>query len=215
MIPNTTKNHTLRDLLIASDRRRWLDIGCGGNFEEGFRAIDCFPEVLVPEAHRERYKRIDILGITQEQRVALGRFDLIRLQHVLEHFTWEEVAHVLSNCADLLDDKGILLITVPDLRVHIDKYLGSTYRSSSFAGWAQQRIPVDAPDSCYFSVFAHSMPYEPHKWCYDQTEFEYSSQSMGKFTHVEFLPRSSPLARVPFTHNRPDEDVCVIAGLAE
>ena len=47
----------------------------------------------------------------------LGKFNLIRMQHVLEHFTFEEADLVLNNCYLLLEKNGVLLISVPDLDI--------------------------------------------------------------------------------------------------
>jgi hypothetical protein len=118
----------------------------------------------------------------------------------------------LTNCASLLSSGGILLLTVPDLEIHVARYLQKAYKTDlGYAGWAQQRIPSDAPDSCYFSLFAHSMTYEPHLWCYDQAGLGYKVASTGAFQTQFVLPKDSALAETPFTHNRPDEDLCLIA----
>jgi predicted SAM-dependent methyltransferase len=202
----------LRDQLVADKKTRWLDIGNGGEFAKGFYYLDTFPENMVAGPYRSRYFRLDIASAGPEALQSLGQFDLIRMQHVFEHLTLEEGARTLENCARLLLPGGVLLMSVPDLRVNIQKYLEDGYKDwKGFQGWAHQRIPTDAPNSFYFSIFAHSMTYESHKWCYDYEGLEYQVAHTEKFTDIHELKPDDEQANVPFTHNRPDEDVCLVA----
>jgi predicted SAM-dependent methyltransferase len=141
----------------------------------------------------------------------LGKFDLIRMQHVFEHFSYEEGRQVLKNCAKLLEKNGVILITVPDLRIHIRHYLKGTYKKWGFRWWAHNRIPEDSPNSFYFSIYTHSMPHEQHKWCYDFDGLRYQLEACGEFKNIRQLRATHALASSPFTHNRPEEDVCAIA----
>lgn len=203
---------TIKKQLITSGRNRWLDVGCGGNFEDGFDYIDTFPEGLLSEHVRNRYHRLDIINASDEALRAMGDFDLVRLQHTFEHFSLEEGQKVLSNCHKLLRSGGIIIITVPDLEVHIRAYLDGTYNElSDFRNWALNRIEKDAPDSYYFSIFAHSMPYESHKWCYDWNGLRHAINMTGLYKDICRLTIDDAMAEVPFTHNRPEEDLCVIA----
>jgi predicted SAM-dependent methyltransferase len=126
--------------------------------------------------------------------------------------TYEEGLRVLKTCADLLNEGGIILISVPDLKVHIQKYLNDEYKEwKGFGWWANKRIPEDAPNSFYFSIFAHSMPYESHKWCYDFEGLKYQLEKSDCFIDIKKLEIDDGLSSTPFTHNRPEEDVCVMA----
>lgn len=202
---------TLQKQLIASGKNRWLDVGNGGRFDKGFEYLDVFPEGFIPAAHRALYHRLDVINATDHKIDELGKFDLVRLQHVLEHFSFEDGHRALVNVGRLLRRGGHLLITVPDLRRHLSEYQSSGYRDwDGFKAWAHLRIPEDAPASAYFSVFAHSMTFEPHKWCYDYEGLEYQVRRAGVFGSIRELALGDPLAGVPFTHNRPDEDVCLL-----
>jgi hypothetical protein len=64
-----------------------------------------------------------------------------------------------------------------------------------------QRIAKDAPNSFYFSIFAHSMIYESHKWCYDNDGLIYQLKKSNKFKNIWELKHSGSLALNPFTHN--------------
>ncbi len=202
----------LKEQLTQAKKTRWLDIGSGGNFEDGFYYLDTFPEGMVDERFRKRYFRADLLNSSDLKLKELGTFDLVRLQHTFEHFTPEEGLRVLQTCARLLNDGGYILISVPDLRVHIEKYRNGGYADwKGFRWWANQRISENAPDSFYFSIFAHSMPYEGHKWCYDNEGLQFQLEQAEVFVDIQELKLDNPLSSTPFTHNRPEEDVCYLA----
>lgn len=202
----------LKNKLIGERKIHWLDVGCGGNFENGFCYLDTFPEGIIDSKFRDKYFRIDIANAPEETLAKLGKFDLVRMQHTFEHFSYEEGREVLKNCAKLLNKDGIILITTPDLKIHIKKYLNDEYKNwNGFKWWANKRISVNAPNSFYFSIFAHSMPYESHKWCYDFEGLKYQLEISGEFKDIREIALDDSLASVPFTHNRPEEDICVIA----
>lgn len=199
----------LREHLFSENKTKWLDVGCGGNFEEHFFYVDVFPEGMISE--KDRYFRTNIINATESELERMGKFDLIRMQHVFEHFTPEDGKKVLFNCAQLLNPGGYILISTPDLKKYIAFYQNGTIRDGF--DWALQRVEKDSPDSFFFSVFSHSVSYESHEWCYDAEGLKYQLASTGKFGNIEELTLDHPMANVPFTHNRPHEDVCVLAQL--
>lgn len=198
----------LKETLIRENKTEWLDIGCGGNLEPNFFYIDTFPEGIVAE--REKYFRVDIVNATDFQLERIGKFDLVRMQHVFEHFTPEDGIRVLGNCAKILKPDGYILITTPDLKRFVHMYLAGTISDNE---WALNRINKNSPASFYFSIFAHSMLYEQHKWCYDAEGLLYQLNATDKFKNMRELPLNDELSNIPFTHNKPGEDVCVIAQL--
>jgi predicted SAM-dependent methyltransferase len=205
----------LRSELVKYGKTRWLDVGNGGRFDPGFEYLDILPDASVSKEIQQKYHRASIVDLSDGTIESLGTFDLVRLQHTLEHFDFEDGLQALANCARLLREGGYLLIAVPDLEIHIQHYLHDSYKDwQGFQSWATRRIPIDAPASAYFSVFAHSMTFEPHFWCYDYEGLVYQVRRSGKFREVRRLELSDHLASVPFTHNRPEEDVCLLAKRA-
>lgn len=198
----------LKEKLTKENKKRWLDVGSGGNLDEEFYYVDTFPESLF--GNNGKYFRLDIINANDFQLERLGKFDLIRMQHVFEHFTPEDGIRVLNNCAKLLNKDGYILITTPDLRRFVHMYLSGTINRND---WSLTRVAKDAPESFYFSVFAHSLLHEQHKWCYDAEGLLYQLNSTVKFYNVREIKLSDDLANIPFTHNRPDEDVCVMGQL--
>lgn len=203
-------NKGLREKLIQEKKTKWLEIGCGGTFEENFVYVDLFPNTLVNR--KGAYHRLDIVHATEDEFLKLGTFDLIRMQHVFEHFSPENGLVVLHNCARLLNPGGYLLISTPDLKKYISFYLSNQIRSNY--DWALNRIKKESPNSFYFSVFTHSVQHERHEWCYDAEGILYQLQLTGKFKNSREIVLTDELANIPFTHNRPNEDVCVLAQLA-
>ena len=212
---NGSINGGLRRHLLDNNKTRWLEIGCGGTLEENFSYIDIFPEGIVDRAFQDRYWRLDIVNASDEALDKLGRFDFIRMQHVFEHFTPEDGTLVLSKCARMVNQGGYLLISTPDLRIHAMTYLGGGYKNNpemeSFIKCARLRIKNDSPDSFYFSICAHSLLYEKHLWCYDFEGLKYMLNETKAFYDIQEIGLDHPFANFPFTHNRPDEDVCVLA----
>jgi len=200
-------NGGLKEKLVSENKGKWLDIGCGGNLEKDFYYLDTFPEGVV--SIKDRYFRADIINMSENDFSRVGKFDLVRLQHVFEHFTPENGLKVLSNCARLLNTDGYLLITTPDLVKHIHLFLSG--KISENYDWALSRIEKNSPNSFYFSVFAHSLLHEKHKWCYDADGLIYQFQRVGKFKNIQQLKLGDELSNIPFTHNRPEQDVCIIA----
>lgn len=199
----------LKEELKKSNKTRWLDIGCGGNFEDNFYYVDTFPEGMV--AQKDKYFRIDIINATDSELEKMGNFDLIRMQHVFEHFTPEDGLRVLKNCAKILNVDGYILISTPDLRKFVHLYLSGKIRDNF--NWALQRVGKNDPDSFYFSIFTHSLLTEKHHWCYDAEGLLFQLERAGVFKNIREIKLADLLANVPFTHNRPSEDVCVVAQL--
>jgi len=200
--------------LKKNNQMRWLDLGSSVNHSNGnFYFADLYPKEECLEEMKAKYFQLNItIPISSEDLDRLGKFDLIRMQHVFEHFTFEEADIVLENCFQLLNKNGKLLISVPDLDIYIARYLNKTLKQiPSFGPWAHKRIKENSPQSDYFSIYAHSMLFEKHLWCYNRTGLINKIVSTGKFKNVKRIGLLNNLSGIPFTHNRPEEDLCVLA----
>lgn len=134
------------------------------------------------------------------------------MQHVLEHFDFEDAVKVLKNASLLLSRGGLILLTVPDLKKNIKEYLKGHYKKwPKFIKWAQKRIPKNAPLSFYFSIFTHSLPASRHFWCYDIEGLKYIINLTKKYCNIKILDIQNFQSSIPFTHNRPQEDLCILA----
>ena len=205
-----SKTNTLKEYLVNNSKIKWLDVGATDSMSEGFSACDLYPpDNLKSSDNFFQWNAIEPLNQTTKTKI--GKFDFIRMQHVFEHFTPEDGKMVIQNVFDLLEENGILLITVPDLRKFISMYKKSTIKESSqFQRWAQTRVDENAPNSFYFSVYTHSLPHQSHLWCYDKEGLKYIVENSLKNVKTKFLSVWDKRANIPFTHNRPFEDLCII-----
>ncbi len=194
--------------LRNAGKTAWLEIGTGGRDDDGFIKVDIldFPEGQTPA----NYRKLDIINAKDEELTALGSFDLIRMQHVFEHFTPEDGLKVLNNCSKLLKPDGYIIVSTPNIDIVIDHYLKGNIREIN-NGWGKERIGEDAPDSFVFSIFTHSVLSEPHMWCYNGEGLVHQFKKTGMYKDITVLNMDHPLASIPFTHNRPAEDVVVLA----
>ena len=211
------QDSALKQKLLKEGRSRWLDMG-SRRFEAGFMCLDLASgDDLSPELAK-RYYQANIRQLGDADREKLGQFDLVRMQHVFEHFSFEEGTDLLKFCSSILKSDGYLLITVPDLRIHINGYFTNYRHMDYFVNYARRRIPQDAPPSFIFSFHAHQFGYasvedpgQIHKWSYDYEGLKYQLERVNKFKHIKRLDLLDSWAAVPFTHNMPIEDLCVIA----
>lgn len=200
--------------LLDQGKDRWLDVGCSINDSNlNFYFTDLYPIEECIDEMKSRYFQLDISEPIEESILTTtGSFDLIRMQHVFEHFTYEKADVVLENCFKLLKPEGTLLITVPDLDIYVRHYKNKDLKSiSSFGPWAHKRIDEDSPQSDYFSIFTHSLPFQKHWWCYNKEGLINKVRKSGKYKNIGRLSLYDSMSGIPFTHNRPEEDLCVIA----
>lgn len=198
----------LDHLLKSTHQLKWLEVGTGGNNQDGFDKIDIidFPEGKEPA----NYKKLNIVQCSDDELSKLGTYNFVRMQHVFEHFTPEDGLKVLNNCSKILEKDGYILISCPDIDKVIQHYLNGTIRALN-GSWGIERIGEGAPDSFYFSIFCHSVLHEPHLWCYNAEGIVYQLNRSGQYHHIEVLDLANQKSAIPFTHNRPEQDVVVIA----
>jgi len=198
----------LIETLKKNNQLRWLEVGTGGANCDGFDKIDIidFPPGTAPG----NYKKLDIINCTDEELKELGMYDLVRMQHVFEHFTVEDGLKVLNNCSKLLKKGGYILISCPDIDIVIDHYKKGTIKQL-LGNWGLERVGDNAPDSFSLCIFLYSVLYEPHLWSYNSAGLVHQLQKAGSFENIEVLDLGNPKSSIPFTHNRADEDVVVLA----
>jgi SAM-dependent methyltransferase len=198
----------LEQMLKGNKMLRWIEVGAGGKNYDGFDKIDIidFPEGTAPG----NYKKLDIINCSNEELKRLGEYDFLRMQHVFEHFTPEDGLKALDNCSKILKKGGYILISCPDIDIVIDHYKKGTIKALN-GSWGVERIGENAPDSFYFSIFCHSVLHEPHLWCYNAEGLIYQLNRSGHFTNIEVLELDNLKSAIPFTHNRADQDVVILA----
>ncbi len=92
--------------------RKWVHLGCGGKYVEGWINVDINP-----------LRRIDlwadIVGPLPFER---DEVDVVASFHVLEHLDPREAAFMLRECQRILKRGGILRIGVPSLEAAVSAY---------------------------------------------------------------------------------------------
>ena len=206
------KKYSLEDHLIKINKSCWLDIGSSSNNSSlNFDFCDLYPvSECIPE-FKGKYFQIDITKTINKENTH-KKYDLIRMQHVFEHFTFEEADVVLKNCSRLLKKNGLLLITVPDLDLMVNLYRKNLFsENTKFYNWAIKRIKPNSSSSDFFSIFTHSHLHQEHKWCYDKKGLINKIKSSKEFKNIQKISLFHKYCNIPFTHNRPEEDLCVIS----
>ena len=205
----------LENELLKNNQTKWLDLGSSINHaNKNFYFADLYPIEECLDEMKSKYFQLNIsVPMSIEDKDRLGTFDFIRMQHVFEHFTFEEADIVLENCFNLLNKNGKVLISVPDLDIYVRRYLNKTLKYiPSFGPWALNRIEMSSSESDYFSIYAHSMLHEKHLWCYNKDGLINKIERTSKFKNVKKIGLLNKFAGIPFTHNRPEEDLCIIAA---
>jgi predicted SAM-dependent methyltransferase len=201
-------NLGLEERLKKENKLKWLEVGTGGRRDNGFDCIDIidFSEDEKPN----NYHKLNIVTCSDDELMELGKYDFVRMQHVFEHFTPEDGLLVLNKLAGILNDDGYILVSCPDIDIVIDSYLSGSVASLN-GQWGLERFDRSAPDSFIFSIFTHSVLSEPHLWCYNAAGLMYQFERSGKYKNVEILDLANSKSSIPFTHNRPQQDVVLLA----
>lgn len=104
--------------LLPHSRRRLLDIGCGPGFflrtaqARGWQALGIEPSRQAAAHARSLGLAVEEGFFNAQSAPALGRFDAIQLNNVLEHVP--DPAAVLIEARALLDAQGLLCVNVPN-----------------------------------------------------------------------------------------------------
>lgn len=110
-----------------------------------------------------------------------GTVDVIHSEHFLEHLLLDDAITLLKECRRIIKPDGVVRISVPDLRVLVNKYLEN--RLTDYGGaW----LPVSPA-----ALMNEGMRAWGHQYMYDQAELERVLRLAG-FTRVEFSPTPHP-----------------------
>lgn len=103
--------------------------------DDGFEWVDILPPELLTDDLRKRYHRFSMVD-PPPALDELGTFDLVRAQHVLEHLGFEDGGRFIGNCLRIMHKDSVLLLTVPDLRRHLEWYQSGYITQNGFRSWA-------------------------------------------------------------------------------
>lgn len=146
------------DLIIRTNPMKILDIGVGfgkygflsreylelwngnesyNNWQRQIDGIEAFEEYITP-AHTYIYNQIFIGDALQVLPGIQGKYDLILLIDVLEHFSFEDGARILEECRRI---SANILISVPKVVSPQDEVFGNPYEVHKYP-WSKKELTI-------------------------------------------------------------------------
>ena len=90
----------------APPRERWLNLGCGDDYREGWDNVDALPEAPF---------RVDRCATVKELGAQGMRYSRVLCSHMLEHVPFGWVIEELRQIAGVLVPRGEVVFVVPDI----------------------------------------------------------------------------------------------------
>jgi SAM-dependent methyltransferase len=101
-----------------------LHLGCGSNYLKDYYNVDYYSLSLKTDYE---FDFLDLFPFEDDT------FDFIFCEHVLEHFDYSELDHVVSECKRILKKTGVLRIVVPSLDLVMRDYRALGFSSLHYA----------------------------------------------------------------------------------
>lgn len=129
---------------------KYLELGCGGTKRDGWLSVDY------------RFGSDLTYDITKDLPFKNGQFEKVYIEHVLEHFEFNEVKLVLRNIFRVLMPNGYLIISVPDLQIFINEYNNKIHGSSlmTFKPAIFSSYPADILNYVFYMGGEHKMMFD-------------------------------------------------------
>jgi SAM-dependent methyltransferase len=190
---------------LGSDRPRWLDVGCGtGVLLQSYSAVadKLGLEMDAGSVARAKAKGLDVRQVEPKWDFReYGKFDLISLTDVIEHVEHEKEA--IDAVRAVLNDNGILLVTVPALMSLWSSHdvVNRHFRRYTLA----TLLPLFPPEqwkviqASYFSSLLLPLVWAARKW----KNFRTRGQDAAHATHDFKFGLADPLFRTIFRLERP------------
>jgi predicted SAM-dependent methyltransferase len=91
-------------------------------------------------------KAVVFLDATRAFPIPDGAFDYVYSEHMIEHVSWEQGAHMLRECARILKRGGKIRLVTPDLRAILSLYSqDNDLIQQRYIQWATDRFIPWAP----------------------------------------------------------------------
>lgn len=154
---------------------KYLELGCGSTKRDGWLSVDY------------RFGSDLTYDITKDLPFKDGQFEKIYIEHVLEHFEFNEFKMVLRNIFRVLMPNGSLIISVPDLQIFVNEYNNKIHGSSlmTFEPAIFSSYPADILNYVFYMGGEHKMMFD-----FDSIKFHLESAG---FINVVRRPFDSAL----------------------
>ncbi len=155
---------------LSTHEIRALHIGCGNHIINGWLNADLFPWSA----------SLLHLDATEPFPFGAGEFAYIYSEHMIEHISYSEGLHMLSECYRIMRDGGIIRISTPDLKFLIDLYKDQTSASrKDYVKWATNQFIHFAPYEDAIFVINNFMRDWGHQFIYDEKTLAASLERAG------------------------------------
>jgi predicted SAM-dependent methyltransferase len=135
-----------------------LQLGCGVHLHPGWLNSDLEPP---PGAIH--------LDVTRTFPFADRSFDRVYSEHLIEHVSYRQGAHLLSECRRVLKPGGRLRVATPDLAFLVELYRADkSDRQRNYIEWSTRSYIPDAPVHADTFVINNFVRDWGHKFIYDE-----------------------------------------------
>jgi predicted SAM-dependent methyltransferase len=181
-------------LAFSSPARRRLQVGSGVNRIPGWINADITPSAEL------------IVFLERRLPFADRALDRIYLEHVLEHVSYEDARHFLTETRRVLAPRGVVRIAVPDLEDLVMGYAHNDWRRFDWVNW---------PGHSFITTRAQMINigfrWWGHQYLYDREEMARLLREAG-FTNISFVAHGvSDYPDLYGLETRPDSTLIVEA----
>ncbi|MDA7755390.1 class I SAM-dependent methyltransferase [Pseudomonadales bacterium] len=162
-----------------------INVGCGSSPSEGWLNYDNTPAIklansplkyrisklfgLLNEAHIaniewNKKNKIKYADVTKSIPLPSNSVEAIYTSHMLEHLSRKGAKNFLCEAKRILKVDGVLRVSIPDLKIYLDKYLTDEDADEFMTGILTEAPPIDTFKQ---KVVLFLNGYRHHQWMYD------------------------------------------------
>ncbi len=162
-----------------------INIGCGSNPSKGWLNFDNTPAIklansplkyriakvfgMLKKTHIENIEwnknnNIQYADATKRIPLPLNSVEAIYTSHMFEHLSREGAKSFLYEAKKILKTDGVLRVSIPDLKIYLEKYLINEDADEFMAGILVEAPPINTLKQ---KIFLFLNGYRHHQWMYD------------------------------------------------
>ena len=162
-----------------------INIGCGSNPSEGWLNFDNTPAIKLANSPL-KYRIAKLFGMLKKTHIENiewnkknkikyadaaksiplppNSVEAIYTSHMLEHLSREGAKSFLYEANKILKIDGVLRVSIPDLKIYIEKYLINEDANEFMTGILVESPPINTLKQ---KIFLFMNGYRHHQWMYD------------------------------------------------
>ena len=169
--------------LLKFKRKKYsfIEIGCGSSRKKNWLGVDY------------RFGSGIAFDIRKPLPVPNNYYKIVYAEHVLEHFSWQDLYKVLNNVKDILQPGGEFLVSVPDLNKYINCYVNKEFDKNLIT----YKPAISSFESADLLNYIFYMDGE-HKHMFDFNSIKYHLEKAGfrKIQRRNFDPKLDSDGRI-------------------